>query len=62
MKYILTLALFIIAGGFIGCGIGALVGDPSTGTGYGSGAGLLIGGIYCFATRKAGSLNDKAPR
>ena len=53
MKYILTIALFIIVASFVGCGIGALAGDPSTGTGIGAGIGLLAGAAYCYATRNA---------
>ena len=53
MKYILTIALFILAGAFIGCGVGALAGNPSTGTGIGCAVGLLAGLGYCYATRNA---------
>ena len=53
MKYLLTIAIFIIAGGFIGCAIGALFGNPSAGTGDGVGIGALAGLVYCFITRNA---------
>lgn len=53
MKYVLTIAIFILAGAFVGCGVGALAGNPSAGTGYGCAVGLLAGAAYCYATRNA---------
>ncbi len=52
--YILSLAILIIGGGFLGCGVGYLIGDAgdaSTGTGIGSAVGLVIGLYYYFSTR-----------
>ena len=39
--YIVPLIWAVIAGGLIGCGVGALLGNPSAGTGVGCLAALL---------------------
>jgi hypothetical protein len=50
-NYLLPSGLIALVCVFIGCGLGALLGDPSKGSGY----GLLVGGLagigYYFATR-----------
>lgn len=65
-QYIITSAIFIIGGGFIGWALAALTGGDtnaqSSGTGLGCAAGVVIAVVYYFATRNSGSLNDKAAK
>ena len=50
-KYTFTTALLIIVGGFIGCGIGALLAAPSAGTGFGCLAGGILAVGYYLTTK-----------
>jgi hypothetical protein len=53
-SYILSIVLIILVCGFIGCGIGAMVGgreEASAFTGYGSAGGLVLGLLYYFSNR-----------
>lgn len=47
----ILLILGIIAGAFVGCGVGALMGAPSAGTGFGSLAGIPAACLYYYLMR-----------
>jgi hypothetical protein len=47
----ILIVLGIIAGAFVGCGIGALVGSPSAGTGWGCLGGAVAAGVYYYLMR-----------